>query len=110
MAIESGRMRHRIKILRIGSERSRSGELVGENYELITAAWSDILSSKRAAKVMANGNEMPFEKVFHTRFIGGLDDDKDLAIEFNGRRYRVQKLEDPEFKHIELYFGTESIR
>lgn len=110
MAIESGRMRHRIKVLRVTNQRSRSGELSGNSYELITPAWADILTSKRAAQVMSNGDEMPFEKVFHTRFIRNLDDEKSLAIEFQGRRYKVTKLEDPEHKHLELYFGTEHIR
>lgn len=109
MAIESGRMRHRIKVMKVANVRSRSGEL-SETYELVTPAWADILTSKRAAQVMSNGDEMPYEMVFHTRFIRDLDGEKNLAIEFQGRRYKVNKLEDPEYKHIELYFGTVSIR
>ncbi|MGX5913948.1 phage head completion protein [Aliidiomarina sp. Khilg15.8] len=110
MAIESGKLRHRIKLYRLVEQRAPSGEVMDENFVYWRSAWAEIMTAKRSEKVMSNGREMPFDKTFHTRFIPGTDENKSLAIEFNNRRYRVQEIENPEFKNIELFFGTEHIR
>ncbi|MCC5855122.1 MAG: head-tail adaptor protein [Idiomarina sp.] len=110
MAIDAGKLRHRVRILLKVKVRSDSGEARKEDYQELRKAWAQIIKSESIYKEEMGGDENPLLKIFRTRFIRDLSHRDDLAIEFKGKVYKVHRIENPGEQNIEFIWQTEFIR
>lgn len=100
MAIRSGRMRHRFKLLR--PELDSSGEPTRDEYgalsgntEVIQRPWCNVMDVKSDESVASavNGQELiKFEVRYSNAF---LNPDTDMFIEFENAMYDITSVVDP---------------
>ncbi len=110
MAIDAGKLRHRIRVEAKQRARSASGEAKKQEYQKVADAWSEVLRDESVATVIFRGQEVQVDRSFRTRFIRGIEHRDDLCINFEGLRHEVLRIENPRKGNIELIWHTRYVR
>lgn len=105
MAIESGKLRHRISLYRVDRNgRDASGQKI-DALELISPVWAEVLTSKQAIQRLGSGIDHAKKKVFHCRWRGGVNVGD--VIQHQSQMYSIVAVENPADKNIELFIEAE---
>ena len=106
MAIEAGKMRHRVMLCSKNADsRNESGEKI-TSYSEIRPFWTAILTTKQSQQRLASGLALPNNITFHCRYMPSVT--SGMAVLYAGKYHDIKEVENPAGRNIELYLVTES--
>ena len=105
MAIDAGKMRHRLMLCSKNADaRNESGEKI-TSYSEIRYFWAEILTAKQSQQRLASGMALPNNITFHCRYMANVT--SGMSIFHEGKYLDIKEVENPAGRNIELYLITE---
>ncbi len=104
--IRAGQLRHKIDFFEVVKTKNNFNESV-ESFELIKKVSAGILKNKIIEQSVADGFEFMSVKTFAMRYAKWIT--PDLIIGFDGKKYQIKNIENPEHRNRELFITTQEM-